>query len=285
MRLNDLDFHVEIEGQASGPPLLLLHGFTGSTRAWDAVRPAIAAFARVVSIDLIGHGRSAAPGDAERYTLDWCTRDLCALLDELGLGAVDVLGYSMGGRVALHFAVQAPERVRRLILESASAGIEDDAERRRRIDSDNALAERILRDGIEAFVAEWEHLPVLALAPHVAMDVRLRQTAQRLQNDPCGLANSLRGMGAGRQAPLWAVLPDLQSSVGIIVGERDARYHQLGERLHALLPRSDLAVVPAAGHTVHIDQPAAFVGQVRSALEDVAMTGSRDKWGPAFGVH
>ena len=279
MRLNDLDFHVEIEGQASSPPLLLLHGFTGSTRAWDAVRPAIAAFARVISIDLIGHGRSAAPADAERYTLDWSTRDLFALLDELGLGAVDVLGYSMGGRVALHFAVQAPERVRTLILESASAGIEDDAERRRRIDSDNALAERILRDGIEAFVAEWERLPLLALAPHVAEDVRLRQTAQRLQNDPRGLANSLRGMGAGQPAPLWAVLPDLQSTVRIIVGERDTRYHQLGERLQALLPGSHLAVVPDAGHTVHIDQPAAFVGHVRSALEDVAMTGSHDKPG------
>ncbi len=208
MRLNGLDIHVEAAG--GGPPLLLLHGFTGSVRAWDAVRPAIAAFATVISIDLIGHGRSASPTNADRYSLDWSTRDLKALLDELQLEAVDLLGYSMGGRVALHFAVHAPERVRTLLLESASPGLEDDLERRRRIESDAALAERILGQGIEAFVAEWERLPLLALAPHVPEADRVRQTAQRLHNNPVGLANSLRGMGAGQpaKASLWPVLPD-----------------------------------------------------------------------------
>jgi 2-succinyl-6-hydroxy-2,4-cyclohexadiene-1-carboxylate synthase len=268
MRLNDLDFHVEIVG--SGPPLLLLHGFTGSVRAWDAVRPPIAEHATVISIDLIGHGRSAMPKDAERYSLDWSTRDLTALLDNLGLGAVDVLGYSMGGRVALHFAVQAPERVNTLILESASAGIEDDLERCRRIESDAALAERIVRDGIEAFVAEWERLPLLALAPHVPNVDRGQQTAQRLQNAPLGLANSLRGMGAGQQASLWAALPDLQERVLLVVGERDARYRQIAERMHSLLPTSEIAIVPEAGHTVHVDQPRAFIRAV------LGMTGSHD---------
>jgi 2-succinyl-6-hydroxy-2,4-cyclohexadiene-1-carboxylate synthase len=276
MRLNDLDFHVEIEdqreGQGNGPPLLLLHGFSGSVRAWDAVRPVIAGFARVISIDLIGHGRTGAPPDAERFTLDWATRDLCGLLDALGLGAVDVLGYSMGGRVALHFAVQAPGRVRTLILESASAGIEDDFERRRRIESDAALAERILSAGIEAFVAEWERLPLLTLAPHVAEAVRIRQTTQRLQNDPLGLANSLRGMGAGQQAPLWSQLPDLRMPTLLIAGDRDTRYRRLADRMSSLLPASSVAIIADAGHTVHLDQPAAFVSALQPALQHLALT-------------
>jgi 2-succinyl-6-hydroxy-2,4-cyclohexadiene-1-carboxylate synthase len=276
MRLNDLDFHVEIEdqteGQGNGPPLLVLHGFSGSVRAWDAVRPAIAGFARVISIDLIGHGRTAAPPDAERFTLDWATRDLRGLLDALELGAVDVLGYSMGGRVALHFAVQAPGRVRTLILESASAGIEDDFERRRRIESDAALAERILSAGIEAFVAEWERLPLLALAPHVAEAVRIRQTTQRLQNDPLGLANSLRGMGAGQQAPLWSQLPDVRMPTLLIAGDRDTRYRRLAERMSSLLPASSVAIIADAGHTVHLDQPAAFVSALQPALQHLALT-------------
>jgi 2-succinyl-6-hydroxy-2,4-cyclohexadiene-1-carboxylate synthase len=278
MRLNGLDFHVEIDGR--GPPLLLLHGFTGSVRAWDAVRPALATFARVISLDLIGHGRSAAPPDARRFCLDWASRDLAALLDDLGLDAVDLLGYSMGGRVALHFAVHAPERVRTLMLESASAGIDDDVERRKRVESDDALAERILHTGIEAFVAEWERQPLLARAPHVAEVARAQHTAQRLQNEPLGLANSLRGMGAGQQTPLWPVLPDLRKRVLLMVGERDTRYRALAERMQARLPTAELAVVPDAGHTVHVDQPQALVNLVKSALAAGIV-----EWGPALGVH
>jgi len=263
MWLNDLDVNVEIDGR--GPPLLLLHGFTGSVRAWDRVRPAIAAFATVISVDLIGHGRSGVPDDAARYSLEWSTRDLSALLDGLKLDAVDVLGYSMGGRVALHFAVHAPGRVKTLVLESASAGIEDELERHRRVESDAALAQRIVEHGIEAFVAEWERLPLLAPAPHVPESERARHTTQRLHNNPLGLANSLRGMGAGQQTPLWPVLPALEQRVLLIVGERDTRYRQMAERMHALVPGSEVAVVADAGHTVHVDAPQAFVALVKSA--------------------
>jgi 2-succinyl-6-hydroxy-2,4-cyclohexadiene-1-carboxylate synthase len=264
MRLNDLDFHVEIDG--SGPPLLLLHGFTGSVRAWDDLRPALSASATLISIDLIGHGRSAAPADPRRYSLDACTRDLAALLDVLELDTVEVLGYSMGGRVALHFALAMPERIGTLMLESASPGLEDDAERSARVASDAALADRILRQGIEAFVGEWERVPLLAAAPHVASEVLARQHELRLQNRPLGLANSLLGMGAGQQTPLWKRLPELSRPVLLIVGALDSRYRQIAERMLPLLPACEVAVVPEAGHTVHLDQPPAFLSLIRSAL-------------------
>jgi 2-succinyl-6-hydroxy-2,4-cyclohexadiene-1-carboxylate synthase len=259
-QLNGLDFHVEIDG--TGPPLLLLHGFTGSVRAWDGLRPALRQRATLIALDLIGHGHTSSPGDAARYTLDWCARDLGALLDELRLDSVNLLGYSMGGRVALHFAVHRPERVRTLILESASPGIEDNAERLQRVKSDVELAERIERDGIPAFVDEWERLQILALRPHVPAGVRANQHAQRLLNNPLGLANSLRGMGAGQQHPLWAQLSGLQMPVQLIVGKRDSHYRAIAERMRALLPNADLAVVPDAGHTVHLDQPGRFASLV-----------------------
>jgi 2-succinyl-6-hydroxy-2,4-cyclohexadiene-1-carboxylate synthase len=264
MRLNGLEFNVEIEGR--GPPLLVLHGFTGSLRAWDEVRPSLAAFSRAIFVDAIGHGRSATPLDAARYTLEWSTRDLTALLDALEIDATDTLGYSMGGRAALHFAVHAPERVRNLILESASPGIEDALERTKRVEADAALADRIMHAGIESFVAEWERLPLLQSAAHVSAARRAEQRVQRLDNNPLGLANSLRGMGAGQQAPLWSRLPQIIQPVQVIVGELDARYREIGARMQSLLPQANIAVVPAAGHTVHVDQPAEFVSMVESAL-------------------
>ncbi len=264
MRLNGLEFNVETEG--SGPPLLLLHGFTGSVRAWDEVRPKLSVLATCIFVDALGHGRSVAPPAPARYSLDWSTRDLATLLDALEIDVVDVLGYSMGGRAALHFAVHVPDRVGRLILESASPGIEDEAERRQRAESDNALADRIEHAGVAAFVADWERLPLLQPAPHVSAATRAAKHAQRLNNDPLGLVNSLRGMGTGQQTPLWSRLPELSQPMQLIVGEDDTRYRQIGERMQSLLPHAELAIVPDAGHTVHVDQPARFVDVVKRAL-------------------
>jgi 2-succinyl-6-hydroxy-2,4-cyclohexadiene-1-carboxylate synthase len=263
--LNGLEFHVESEG--SGPPLVLLHGFTGSVRSFDGVRSALAKRAQVISIDLIGHGRTSAPEQEERYSLDSSARDLAALLDQLGIQHVALLGYSMGGRVALHFAMYVPQRVDRLLLESASPGLEADAERRARVASDAALAERIERLGVDAFVDEWQSQPLLALGSHVPAAVAEAQRAERLANSATGLANSLRGMGAGQQAPLWSRVADLSMPVQLIVGQRDTRYCRIAERMHTLLPSSELTVVADAGHTVHLDQPGEFAQRVALALD------------------
>jgi 2-succinyl-6-hydroxy-2,4-cyclohexadiene-1-carboxylate synthase len=266
VHLNGLDFHVEIEGH--GPPLLLLHGFTGSARAWDTIRSVLATHATVIALDLIGHGQSARPADPARYTFDWATRDLLALLDALDLRTVDLLGYSMGGRLALHFAVKAPDRVRTLFLESASPGIQDAAERRARVASDEALAQRLLGEGMSVFVAEWERQPLLALAPHVSDDVRRAQHELRLANSPIGLANSLRGMGAGQQQPLWSRLAEIaQLPTTLVVGELDSRYRATAQRIQTAVPSAALEVVSQAGHTVHLDQPDTFVSLVKKLTQ------------------
>ena len=259
-----MDLHVEIDGD--GPPLVLLHGFTGSTRAWDDLSPFLIGRAQLIRVDVIGHGRSPSPPELVSYSLDHAAEDLVSVLDGLGLEQVDLLGYSMGGRVGLHFAVHARHRLRRLILESASPGIEDAAERARRARSDDELADRILANGLLAFVDEWEAQALLRPAPHVSQGVRDRQHALRLQNSTLGLANSLRGMGTGQQQPLWSALPDLDLPVDLIVGENDTRYCAVGERMRSLLPHPQLTVVEAAGHTVHVDQPPAFVKAVLCAL-------------------
>jgi 2-succinyl-6-hydroxy-2,4-cyclohexadiene-1-carboxylate synthase len=264
--LGDLALNVEVAG--SGPPLLLLHGFTGSIHTWDGVRPALNAFATSVCVDLIGHGDSDAPADAARYTQELAVRDLLHLLDVLGFASVNLLGYSMGGRLALLFALEEPARVRTLILESASPGIHDPVERARRRASDDALAQRIESASVDAFVADWEAQPLLQLAPHVAPAVRQRQHAQRLRNSAVGLANSLRGMGAGQQAPLWSRLGELSLPVQLIVGQHDARYCAIARRLHAAIPHATLSICQDAGHTVHLERPDAFAAALTTFLQE-----------------
>jgi 2-succinyl-6-hydroxy-2,4-cyclohexadiene-1-carboxylate synthase len=245
---------------------VLLHGFTGSTRSWDLVQPALAQLAETLAVDLIGHGQSDAPSDPTRYRIDACVRDLLALLDALDVQRTDLLGYSMGGRVALHLALAAPDRIDRLILESASPGLDNSRERVERQRADAVMAEAIERDGLDAFVAGWERQPLLALGEHVPPVVRERLHVERLRNRPEGLANSLRGLGAGSQPAVWDQLPSLNRPVLLLVGARDQKYVAIGERMQRLLPRSSLVVCPAAGHLVHVDQPAAFAQAVQAFL-------------------
>src|SRR5262249_47420901 len=148
--------------------------------------------------------------DPDRYRMERCVADLLALLDRLSVQQTAVLGYSMGGRVALHLALYAPERLWALALESTSPGIMDTAERESRRHSDAALAEAIERDGLVAFVDRWQALPLFATQARLPVAVREALRCQRLENNPQGLANSLRGLGAGMQEPVLQRLGQVQ---------------------------------------------------------------------------
>ncbi|MDB4880455.1 MAG: alpha/beta hydrolase fold protein, partial [Gemmatimonadetes bacterium] len=188
-----LQLHVSIEGR--GPPLVLLHGFTGSVHSWDLVRPLLAGHHTTLAIDLPGHGRSGAPSTPASHALPRVADAIARVLDALRIEEAALHGYSLGGRAALHAALQHPSRITRLILESSSPGIADPAEREGRRSSDAALADRIERGGIGAFVEEWEALPLWASQRRLPREVRDGLRARRLANRPAGLAASLRGAG------------------------------------------------------------------------------------------
>jgi 2-succinyl-6-hydroxy-2,4-cyclohexadiene-1-carboxylate synthase len=258
--VNDITLNVEVNG--AGPPLLLLHGFTGSAATWAPFVARLAPHRRIVAVDLIGHGRSDAPARAERYRMEQCVADLLALLDTLDIAQTDVLGYSMGGRVALQLTAAAPARVGALVLESSSPGLADPAERQARIAADEALADSIERDGLAAFVDRWEQLPLFASQAVLPAEIRARQRAQRMRSNPQGLANSLRGMGTGRQASLWDRLPQLRMPTLLIAGELDQKYSAIAEQMAQALLNARKVIVPNAGHTVHLDQPDIFAATV-----------------------
>ena len=259
--------HLNVDVRGEGPPLLLLHGFTGSAGTWAPHLDAWREFT-TVAVDLLGHGGSDCPADPRRYRMERCVEDLVALLDHLGVDRAAVMGYSMGGRVALRLALQAPERLWALVLESASPGIEDEAEREARIRSDADLAGAIERDGIEAFVERWQAMPLFATQARIPDAVRDELRRQRLRNDARGLAGCLRGMGAGQQEPVLASMGDIRMPALLLAGALDGKYCALARRMAASLPCARTEIVPDAGHAVHLEQPAAFADAVRGFLDD-----------------
>jgi len=256
MLINGVNYHLEQSGE--GMPLVLLHGFTGSTRNWQPHIPIFSKQFRVIAIDLLGHGRTDSPSDPLRYSMENAAQDLVKIFKQLSLPPVRLLGYSMGGRLALYLAVHYLSVIDSLILESASPGLETEAERLQRQRSDEQLAQRVEQNGIVSFVDEWEKLPLFASQLRLPRPVRDRQRTQRLQNNPQGLANSLRGMGTGVQPSHWSQLPTIVKPVLLIAGELDIKFVAIAQRMNQRLPASQLTIVPDAGHTTHLEQAVAF---------------------------
>ncbi|MCB8960885.1 MAG: 2-succinyl-6-hydroxy-2,4-cyclohexadiene-1-carboxylate synthase [Ardenticatenales bacterium] len=254
--LNGEPYHFWTGG--SGRPLLLLHGFTGSGAGWEPFRAAWGADYQLIAPDILGHGRSAAPADPARYTMAAVAADMVALLDHLGLAKADLLGYSMGGRLALYLVCHYPDRFDRLILESSSPGLATETERASRRAADEALADRLEAEGIEAFVARWEALSLWASQAKLPADVLAAQRAERLAQTPRGLANSLRGMGTGAQPSLWGELEGVDRPVLLINGALDQKFVAINEQMAPLLPYATLKTLPDAGHNCHLEQPAGY---------------------------
>ena len=239
--------------------LVLLHGFTGSAASWGRHLETFASYGfRVIAIDMLGHGQSDAPLDAERYTIEQCQADILAVLSVLGVrkGEATLLGYSMGGRIALYTAFSSFFRA--LILESASPGLADPLEREQRRNADERLAANIERDGIEAFVEHWEHLPLFASQQRLPYEQRQALHEQRLRNSPVGLANSLRGVGTGAQPALQERLATLSLPVLLLAGILDTKFCTIAQQMAHVLPDAHVHIVPEAGHTVHLEQPEVF---------------------------
>jgi 2-succinyl-6-hydroxy-2,4-cyclohexadiene-1-carboxylate synthase len=227
------------------PTVLLLHGFTHTGASWEPVIAALGERYRAIAPDLRGHG---AASERELVTLEAVLADL----DALAPRRFTLVGYSMGGRIALHAALAMPERVTRLVLVGASPGIENRAERDARREADDRLAGEIETLSIEEFAERWEGTPVLAGQPrHVLAAAR----ADRLRSRPAGLAAALRALGTGALPSVWERLGELRMPVTLVVGERDEKFLRIVEAMAARIPDAELEVVAGAGHAVHLEAP------------------------------
>jgi 2-succinyl-6-hydroxy-2,4-cyclohexadiene-1-carboxylate synthase len=248
---------------ARGHPVLV-HGFTGSSAAWGgAIVDGLAGLGLPpVLVDLPGHGRHAGETDAARFTLAAALE----LIEAASDWPADLVGYSMGARIALHFAAAHPDRVRRLVLESGSPGLATEAERAKRRAADETLARRAVDEGMLAFVDLWESQPLFESRRAIRGEIVASQRALRLRNDPSSLAAALVGLGTGALPSLWDELPRLRAPTVVIVGELDRKFVDIGARMARAMPDARLVVVPSAGHTVHLERPRAWLEAVSAFL-------------------
>lgn len=232
---------------------MLVHGFTQTGASWHRIAADLGRDHEVVALDAPGHGAATAVRTGLVYG--------ALHLGRAG-GRATYVGYSMGGRLALHLALARPDLVERLVLVGATAGIEDPAARAARHDADEALAADLERDGVDAFLARWLAQPLFAGLPHDPVE-----RAARATNSTEGLAAALRGMGTGTQAPLWHRLGELTMPTLVLAGERDEKFAGLAARLgEAIGPSATVALVPDAGHAAHLERPEAFTSIVRTWL-------------------
>lgn len=220
-----------------------------------------------VLFDLPGHGAHAGDAAPWRFTFDAVEAEITAVARGEPL---DLVGYSMGGRLALAYAARNPAQVRRLVLESSSPGLETEDERAARRAADEELARFIEREGTEAFVERWEALELFESQRSLPGATRASHRARRLLNHPRSLAASLRGMGTGALPSYWEALPGVRCPVLVLVGALDRKFAAIGARMAALLPDARLVEVGGAGHTIHLERPETWLGAVVPFLTEEA---------------
>jgi len=246
--------HQASENPGGGQRLVLVHGFTQTSRSWDGVATELADRREVMRVDLPGHGGSSA--------LRLSFADTAEAIGQAGGTAVYV-GYSLGGRLCLRLALDRPDLVEALVLVGASPGLDDPGARATRRGADEALAVEIEADGTPAFVERWLRQPMFA-----GLEVATTDRATRERNPPEGLAAALRLLGTGIQEPLWDRLGELTMPVLLVVGDHDAKFGALADRMAAAMSRPLVVRIPGAGHAAHLEQPLEWTRAVEAFLDD-----------------
>lgn len=262
--VNGVSYHVEIINADKKETIVFLHGFTGSTKSWHPVIEEWDDF-KIVLIDLIGHGETECPETVECYTMERQLNDLDALFDQLKLNGLTLVGYSMGGRTALAYTSCFPERIKALVLESASPGLKSEEERQERRMRDEGLAERIVAGGIINFVDRWENIPLFNTQKSLPEPVRQAVREERLAQNPRGLANSLQGMGTGAQDSYWERLDNLDMPVLLVTGQVDRKFDAIAGEMAGIIPDAVHKTIEG-GHAIHVEKPAEFATIVREYL-------------------
>ncbi|PWI58000.1 2-succinyl-6-hydroxy-2,4-cyclohexadiene-1-carboxylate synthase [Sulfoacidibacillus thermotolerans] len=250
-------------------PIVFLHGFAGTGEDFLFLHSAERLMQRCcIAIDALGHGGTDVPKDPRRYGIEQVILDLDALFTALQIPQIHLVGYSMGGRMALAYALNFPQRIKKLVLESASPGLKTAVERAQRKRQDEELAKRIVEKGIHAFVDNWETNPLFASQRQVSIERLDHQRKMRLSQIPEGLSRSLLGVGTGVQPSYWDKIENLSTSALLLSGEIDMKFTNIAREMKERMQTAEHRVIANAGHNIHLENPDGYIKNISEFLLD-----------------
>jgi 2-succinyl-6-hydroxy-2,4-cyclohexadiene-1-carboxylate synthase len=249
------DFHYRVAGQAENPPLLMLHGFLGSQQDFAQLLPALSQHFYCIVLDLPGHGQTRTREGF--YGFEAIAQALIQVLDALAIPQTHLLGYSMGGRLALYLACHFPARFIRIALESASPGLETATQRQERMRKDDAIAHQLETIPLTDFLSQWYNNPLFASLKNHPTAYRA-MLHRRRHNQPLALAHALRGCSTGRQPSLWPLLPMLNKPLLLLTGTLDPKFVAINCDMRdrsSATTQITFKLVEHCGHNLHLEAP------------------------------
>jgi 2-succinyl-6-hydroxy-2,4-cyclohexadiene-1-carboxylate synthase len=263
LKVGDYCFNYQAIGCPDHPAILFLHGFMGDCYEFDEAIALLTDHFYCLAVDLPGHGKTQVAADDRHYTLPYTAYALIQFLQILKMQPCFLLGYSMGGRIALYLTLHFPDFFLKTVLESSSPGLKTPVERTQRILKDLGLAQE-LEENFPAFLTKWYRQPLFhSIQASPSFEALLQR---RLANDPSQLARSLRHLSTGRQPSLWQKLPQNRIPIGLMVGELDQKFMAINAEMAAVGKRMQSIVIPQCGHNIHCEAVHAFVDQVQNFL-------------------
>lgn len=263
LKLNVEFFHFV---ENDNPPLLFLHGFTGSSEDWRAIANQVNKSFSSIGFDLIGHGKSASPESEELYSAEAIANQINNIIELTVRGRVIPVGYSMGGRAALNFAVKYPEKVAALILESTTPGIKDNKLRNERVKSDGEIIQFIKTRTIGEFIDYWMEKEIFNTQRRFSEEKRKRIKEAKLRNNLVGLANSLQEFGTGKMPPLFEHLNEIKCKILLTTGKLDTKFTNINKEILNLFPEAEHKIIKNAGHNTHLEEPVNFIKELNQFL-------------------
>jgi 2-succinyl-6-hydroxy-2,4-cyclohexadiene-1-carboxylate synthase len=249
--------------------VLFLHGFTGCAEDWLPVFEQMPAKYNYIALDIVGHGKSDAPVNPAQYNIESISAQIKSIKDHLTPNKIFLLGYSMGGRIALSYTALYPDDVKGLILESATAGIKNDAERQKRYEEDLKLAEFIESHSLEEFIEMWSDQELFNTQRRFSNDKLKKLKKKKASGSKIGYANSLKGFSTGIMLPVHDKLKKIPLKVLLITGDLDSKFTGINARLAKRFFKAKHKIVRNSGHNTHLEDPKRFIEIVINYLTQI----------------